>query len=164
MKNPTPNPTIYPTDLAEMSVAQLAALPPAQKLEIDANLIKAIDWLKKARSKFDSALDLAYGERARFALRESGRDFGTVHLTDGALHLEFVLPKKVVWDQKKLTELAQRIATAGERPEHYLDIKFSMSETRYAKLRDEFAAQFADARTVDEGKPAFTLTIEGGAS
>ena len=45
--------TIFPADIAEMSVSQLAALPPAQKHEIDKNLDAAIDWLKKARTKFD---------------------------------------------------------------------------------------------------------------
>jgi hypothetical protein len=69
--------TIFPADIAEMSVSQLAALPPAQKHEIDKNLDAAIDWLKKARTKFDAALDQCYGEQARTALRESGRDFGT---------------------------------------------------------------------------------------
>ena len=71
--------TIFPTDIAEMSVSQLAALPAAQKHEIDKNLDAAIDWLKKARAKFEAALDQCYGERARVALRESGRDFGTAH-------------------------------------------------------------------------------------
>lgn len=49
--------TIFPADIAEMSVSQLAALPPAQKAEIDKNLDAAIDWLKKARTKFDAALE-----------------------------------------------------------------------------------------------------------
>ena len=69
--------TIFPADIAEMSVSQLAALPPAQKHEIDKNLDAAIDWLKKARTKFDAALDQCYGEQARTALRESGRDGGS---------------------------------------------------------------------------------------
>jgi len=49
--------TIFPADIAEMSVSQLAALPAAQKAEIDKNLDEALDWLKKARTKFDAALD-----------------------------------------------------------------------------------------------------------
>jgi hypothetical protein len=90
-----------------MSVSQLAALPPEQKREVDKNLDAAIDWLKKARTKFDAALDQCYGEQARTALRESGRDFGTAHISDGPLHLKFELPKKVSWDQKQLSEIAE---------------------------------------------------------
>ena len=100
--------TLFPADIAEMSVNQLAALPPAQKAEIDKNLDTAIDWLKKARTKFDAALDQCYGEQARAALRESGRDFGTAHISDGPLHLKFELPKKVTWNQQQLVEIAER--------------------------------------------------------
>ena len=38
--------TIFPIDIAEMSVSQLAALSPEQKREVDKNLDAAIDWLK----------------------------------------------------------------------------------------------------------------------
>ena len=45
--------TLFPADIAAMSVGQLAALPAAQKAEINRNLGEALDWLKKARTKFD---------------------------------------------------------------------------------------------------------------
>ena len=152
--------TIFPADIAEMSVSQLAALPPAQKHEIDKNLDAAIDWLKKARTKFDAALDQCYGEQARTALRESGRDFGTAHISDGPLHLKFELPKRVSWDQKQLAEIAERIVASGEKVECYLDIKLSVSESRFTNWPPALQQQFAAARTVDSGKPSFTLSID----
>ena len=42
--------TLYPADIAAMSVGQLAALPPAQKAEISRNLDEALAWLKQARA------------------------------------------------------------------------------------------------------------------
>jgi hypothetical protein len=152
--------TIFPADIAEMSVSQLAALPPAQKHEIDKNLDAAIDWLKNARTKFDAALDQCYGQQARTALRDSGRDFGTTHLDDGPLHLKFELPKKVSWNQKQLAEIAQRIVASGEKVEAYLDVKLSVSESRYTNWPPALQRQFAAARTVDAGKPTFTLSID----
>ena len=154
--------TIFPADIAEMSVSQLAALPAAQKHEIDKNLDAAIDWLKKARAKFEAALDQCYGERARVALRESGRDFGTAHISDGPLRIKFELPKKVSWNQKQLGEIAERIVTSGEKVEGYLDIKLSVSESRYTNWPPALQQQFAAARTVDAGKPSFTLSIDSG--
>ena len=85
--------TIFPADIAEMSVSQLAQLTPAQKLEVDVNLDKAIAWLKQARTKFDAALKQCYEEQAKAALLESGRDFGTAHISDGSLRIKFELPK-----------------------------------------------------------------------
>ena len=151
--------TIFPADIAEMSVSQLAALPPEQKREVDKNLDAALDWLKKARTKFDTALDQYYGEHARAALHESGRDFGTAHISDGPLHIKFDLPKKVSWDQKQLAEIAERIAASGEKVEGYLDIKLSVSESRYTNWPPALQQQFATARTVDSGKPSFQLTL-----
>ena len=152
--------TIFPTDIAEMSVSQLAALSPIQKHEIDKNLNAAIDWLKKARSKFDAALDQCYGEQARTALRDSGRDFGTAHISDGSLHLKFEQPKKVSWNQQQLAEIAERIVASGEKVEGYLDIKLSVSESRYTNWPPALQQQFAIARTVDSGKPSFTLSLD----
>ena len=106
--------TIFPADIAELSVSQLAALPPAQKHEIDQNLDAAIDWLKKARAKFDAALDQCYGEQARAALRDTGRDFGTAHISDGPLHLKFDLPKKTTWNQDRAREIAAHLVAAGD--------------------------------------------------
>lgn len=150
--------TIYPTDIATMSVSQLAALPPDVKREIDKNLDESLDWLKKARTKFDAALDQCYGQQAREALRESGRDFGTAYISDGPLRIKFELPKKVSWNQKQLGEIAQRIVASGEKVEDYLDIKLSVSESRYTNWPAALQQQFAVARTVDSGKPSFLLS------
>lgn len=152
--------TIFPADIAEMSVSQLAALPPEQKREIDKNLDTAIDWLKKARSKFDAALDQSYGEQARAALRESGRDFGTAYVSDGSLRIKFELPKKTTWNQDMAREIAARIAASGDTVEHYFDIKFSVPESRYTNWPPALQQQFAVARTVDSGKPSFTLSLD----
>ena len=152
--------THFPVDIAEMSVSQLAALPAPQKAEIDKNLDEAIAWLKKARIKFDAALDAAYGEQARTVLRDSERDFGTAHINDGALHIKFELPKKVSWDQQQLTQIAERIVASGEKVEAYIDVKLSVSETRYTNWPPALQQQFAAARTVDSGKPSFTLSLD----
>ena len=155
--------TIFPADIAGMSVSQLAALSPLQKHEISTNLDAAIDWLKKARSKFDAAIDQCYGEQARAALRDSGRDFGTAHISDGPLHIKFELPKKVSWNQKQLGEIAERIVASGEKVDSYLDIKLSVPESRYTNWPLALQQQFAAARTVEAGKPSFTLTLDAEA-
>ena len=152
--------TLFPADIAAMSVGQLAALPAAQKAEIDKNLIEAIDWLKKIRAKFNAALDAAYGERARSALRESGRDFGTAHFDDGPLHIQFDLPKKVSWDQKKLGDIAAHIVAGGDKVEHFIDVKLAVSESRFTHWPPALQQEFAAARTVEPGKPSFTLSLD----
>ena len=152
--------TLYPADIAAMSVSQIAHLTPYQKFELDKNLFEAIDFLKVARTKFDAALKQCYEDQAKAALLESGRDFGTAHINDGSLRIKFELPKKVVWDQKQLGEIAERVVASGEQVKSYIDIKLSVSESRYTNWPPALQQQFAAARTVDAGKPSFTLTLD----
>lgn len=152
--------TLYPADIAAMSVSQLAALPPEQKAEIHRNLKQAIDWLKQVRAKFDAALEAAYGEQARAARLAAGKDFGLVHLTDGPLRVTVDLPKRVCWDQVQLAAIARRIAEAGDRVEDYLDVEFSVPESRFNNWPAALREQFASARTVKPGKPVFRLSLD----
>ncbi|MES0875035.1 hypothetical protein [Sinimarinibacterium thermocellulolyticum] len=151
--------TLYPADIAAMSIGQLAALPPEQKAEISRHLDEALAWLKQARAKFDAALEAAYGEQARAARLQAGKDFGVVHLNEGPLRVTVDLPKRVAWDQARLSEMARRIAAAGERVEDYLDVEYSVSESRFNAWPAALRAQFEPARSVKPGKPTFRLTL-----
>lgn len=154
------NLTLYPADIAEMSVSQIARLSPLQKHEISKNLIEAGAFIKKQMAKLDAALEQSYAEKAKGALRESGRDFGTAHISDGPLRIKFELSKKITWDQKQLGEIAERVVASGEQVKSYIDIKLSVSESRYSNWPPTLQQQFAAARTVEPGKPSFTLSID----
>lgn len=156
--------TLYPADLASMSVAELAAAPIQDFLDAERNVDEAIAFLKPLRAKLDAAKLQRYGEQARTALRDSGRDFGTAHVNDGALHVKYELPKKVTWSQTILKEMAERIVASGDKVGDYIDIKLSVSESRYTNWPTALQEQFAAARTVEEGKPTITLTLDGGAA
>ena len=156
--------THYPADLASMTVAQLVSLPIRDFMESDGHVDEAIAYLKQLRTKLDAAKAQRFSEQARAVLRESGRDFGTAHISDGPLHVKFELPKKVSWNQTILQEIAERIVASGDKVEDYIDVKLSVSETRYTRWPTALQQQFAAARTVDEGKPTITLTLEGGAA
>ena len=154
--------SIFPADIAEMSITQLASLPTQQLCEVDANIDKAITWLKSARAKVDLALDQRFGIQGRESLRDTARDFGTAHFNVDGLHVKFELHKKVSWDQKKLKAIAERIVASGEAVESYLDVKLAVPESRYTNWPPALQQQFADARTVDAGKATFELSRDEG--
>lgn len=153
---------LYPADLAAMSIAQLVALPIVDFITAERHVEEALAFLKPLSAKIDAAKLQRFGDQARAALHESGRDFGTAHIHDGALHIKYDLPKKVTWNQALLKEMAARIAASGDKVEDYIDVKLSVSEARYSNWPTALQEQFAAARTVDEGKPTFTLTLDGG--
>lgn len=157
--------SLYPNELAEMSVAQLASLAPQQLLEANTNLDVLIAWAKKARVKLDTALDQRFGAQARAALLDSGRDFGTAHITDGPLRVTLDLPKRVTWDQAQLSATAMRITAAGDKVADFIDIDYSVSESRFTNWPPALREQFESARTVKAGKASYRLArvdSEGG--
>jgi hypothetical protein len=152
--------SIYPEQLAEMSEAQLAALPAAQLVEVQRNLEQLQAWTKRTRARFDAALLRRFGDLERAARAEAARDFGIVHFRDGVLRVTADAPMCVTWDQQQLAAIARRIVACGERVEDYLDIELTVSESRYNNWSQALRRQFAPARTVEPGKTSFSLVLD----
>ena len=145
--------------LAEMSVAQIAALPPAQMQEAHTNLLTLQSLVKGVLDRFHAALDQRYAEQAVAVRQASGKDFGVCHLSDGPLRITVDVPKKVVWDQPQLAEIAQRIAAAGGKVSDYIDTDYSISETRFNAWPTTLKETFAKARTVKPGKTSYRIAL-----
>lgn len=145
--------------LAVMSVAQIAALPPAQLQEAHTNLLTLQSLVKGVLDRFHAALDQRYAEQAAAARQASGKDFGVCHLADGPLRITVDVPKKVVWDQAQLAEIAQRIAAAGDPVGEYIDTDYSIPESRFNAWPTTLKETFAKARTVKPGKTSYRLAL-----
>ena len=98
--------------LAEMSVAQIAALPPAQLQEAHTNLLTLQSLVKGVLDRFHAALDQRYAEQAVAVRQVSGKDFGVCHLSDGPLRITVDVPKKVV---DRISQEALRAAEVVRR-------------------------------------------------
>ena len=152
--------TISPEQLSAMSDAQLASLPPAQLCEVHHNLAQLVDWVKKAQAKVHAAMQRRYAEQERAVRVEAGKDFGTVRFNDGQVRITVDTPKRVSWDQKQLAAIAERIAASGERVQEYVDIEFSVPESRFNNWPAALREQFEPARTVKPGKSSYDLAID----
>jgi len=150
---------ICTADLPELSVAQIVNLPQARLQELDVALNELMAWAKATRDKMNAALEQRFGEAARQARISAGKDFGVVHLEDGALRITQDLRKIVSWDQPKLKEIARRIAETGDQVEDYLDVEFAVAESKYTNWPAALREQFEAARTVKPGKASFRLAL-----
>lgn len=72
------------------------------------------------------------------------------------------LPKRPSWDQKKLADIAKRIAVDGDDPAEYLDITYKVAERKYTAWPETLRQAFTPARTLKMGKPTFKLAIADG--
>lgn len=148
-----------PADLTEMSVSQMASLAQQPLFELGDFLDTLETALKQVRLRYHAALEQRYAEQAQQVRLAAGKDFGVVHLDDGGVRVTVDSPKRVSWDKPQLTEFARRIAASGERVEDYLDIEYSIPESRFSNWPPFLREQFAAARTVKPGKTSFRLAL-----
>lgn len=104
-----------------------------------------------------------YGESAKQALAQQGKDHGTTRLPlqDGFIAKADV-KQEVKWDSDALMAIAQELP--WERVQALFKIKFEMSETIYkgvSALSPELRAKIDAARTTIIKPPAITLVKEG---
>ena len=64
-------------------------------------------------------------------------------------------------DQQELAAIAQRIASNGDDPAEYIDVKYSVSERKFAAWPETLRRPFEAARTLKPAKPAFRLALVG---
>ena len=107
----------------------------------------------------DRVLEQRYNTQAQHQRLSAGKDTGVVHFDDGEVRISADLPKRVTWNQKKLDEIAKRIAASGEDPSQYIDISYKVSERKYEAWPDNLKSSFAGARTLKTGKPSFRLSL-----
>ena len=148
---------LLPPEIAGLSVAQLAAMSPQQKAQLAYQLEQAAECLQQVRAKFDAALDHAYGDRLRSARSDAGNGVSLVYILDGDVRVSVDQSVRVFWDQAHLGTIARRIAAAGERVEDFIDVAYSISESRFHHWPPSLRAQFEVARTVEVGAPSYRL-------
>lgn len=87
--------------------------------------------------------------RAGLAIRyASNGNPGTTHRIDGEYAVKITTGKKVEWDQSQLAALATEI---GETATDYMDITYSVSESKYKAWPAVIRERFEPARTVKPG-------------
>lgn len=82
--------------------------------------------------------------------------FGTVNL-DG---FSVTFPKRVTWDQVRLSDLVYEIQQGGEDPTEYVDVEYSVSEAKYKNWPTSVAKAFEAARTIKPGSPSIKIKDE----
>lgn len=84
--------------------------------------------------------------------RLQAKEFGAVNLTVEGFKITETVPKKVEWDQAKMNELFDAIATSGDDPRAYMKLKLEVSEKAYSEFVPAVQAMFAECRTVKPGR------------
>ena len=146
-------------DMLNLPVTELALMPPNLLAAVQAEIDVATDRMKAVIERFALALEVRYAARASECRGHEGKDTGTIRFEDDGVTVIAELPKRIDWDQAKLAQIAENIASAGEDPAEFIDTKLSVSERKYGALPESWRKGFEPARTVRTGKPKFRLVL-----
>lgn len=151
----------HPTidDMRRLPIGQVIDLPAEHLVLLQEEARSRLDIAKRALDWIEGAIAMRYEQRAIGARAAAGKDTGTVRFQDGNVEVTADLPKKVEWDQRRLTALAEQIRAGGEDPGEYVEVSFKVAERAYAAWPERIRSAFEPARTVRTGKPIYRLVI-----
>lgn len=148
-----------PDQILATPVSELANLASDSLFQVKNDAADLLAIAKALVEHIDRALDLKYVDRAHQLRLDANKDTGIVHFDDGNVRVTADLPKKVEWDQKRLAELVDRIAAAGDNPAEFVETTYRVSETKYQAWQESLRSQFTPARTVKVGKASYRLAL-----
>ena len=144
-------------DLERLAIGDIAALPPAMLLELQAAARAEAARVKRLRDRLEAGIAQRYEAAVAAERAAQGKTSGTVRVEDEGVVIVADLPKKVTWDQDRLATMAARIRAAGDDPTEYLEIAYRVPERRFGAWPAAMREGFADARSETTGKPVFRL-------
>lgn len=142
-----------------LSVAEITGLSAQDLMQLQSAVAESLRQARDLKEWIDGAIALKYDAQAKALRAQLGKDTGTIHFDDHGVRVTADIPKKPVWDQKKLSEIAERITANGDDPTEYLDITYKVAERKYTAWPENLREVFAPARTLKTGKPTFQLIL-----
>lgn len=135
-------------EMAELSIDQLELLHD-----------EAVERIKQTNQIKKAIVSAAIAK-----VKETGVDLpntGTVTAEIGDTKVTVTVPKSVAWDQGKLRAFEDDIESWGHSVSDYMDVKRTISETKFNAWPEKLQSMVIGARTVKSGQPSIKFKTEG---
>lgn len=121
-------------------------------------LVEQRERLMEAAAKIDAELkaiddhiNATLGPRINEVREATGKLTGTVTVLIDGFEVKQTVAKKVTWDQAKMEEIINKIASAGDDPKQWVKVEYKVGEREYKAWPAPVKAVFDPARTVTPG-------------
>ena len=152
-------------DLKEMPIHQLTALSASELMGLMDAAEKALHEAQYQVKWLQSAVAHKYVHRADNLRNLEWQKTGSIVFEDGGVLVEQELPAIPSWDQDHLAFIAETMQRCGGNPAEYMQITYSIDESKFEQWPVEFQQQIAAARCIDKGAVVYrlmTLSEAGG--
>ncbi|MDX1950292.1 MAG: hypothetical protein SFT90_07345 [Rickettsiales bacterium] len=143
------------------SIAALAMYPPADLQRLKQQASENLTNAKNIAEWIDAAILEKYSKRLESSRQSLGKTHGVINLEDDGYIIIEDLPKKIDWDQNKLSVIYQNLESAGDKPEQYIDISYNISEKKYSSWPEIIRERFSEARELKNGKAKIFIKAGG---
>lgn len=137
--------------------SEVSQLSPEELHSLEEQLDEMTEGLKKRRAALDAGVNLRFAQKAQDKLKEDGRDTGTIRFADGSCIIIAEIPKRVVWDQVRLSSVLDKVP--ADVRDQVVKTSISVDERKYLSLPEEIQSLFNSARQVLSGKAKFEIKI-----
>ena len=146
-----------------LSAADLSALPVEQIADLLSEFAELAADTKAKGAKIAEAIAIRFEPLAAAERHAKKKDTGSVTVAVDGFKCVSDIPKKVEWDQDKLSDAVSELIAMERNPDNFVAYEYSVSETGYSQMEPEIKALFTPARTVKPGKPTYKLSAKDGA-
>jgi hypothetical protein len=150
---------IHLEDLPGINPAVLLALPIDQ---LELLVSEAQEQANAAGAVLDNLKSIVatrFEAKAAELRRAAGKDTGVVRVIEGDYEVVADLPKKVIWDQKTISAALDALYAVGDEVDmaKLVKVEIKINERAFQDLAPEHQAILLPARTVNTGKPTYSL-------
>jgi len=150
-----------PIPFLELTALIVRDLPLENVAALQRFITDAKSDLATLTNMVQAGLELRYGEQAKAQLLTEGKDTGTTHILDAGYDIGVEIAKETKYEPKGLTELVAKIKANGGDPSEYVEVKYSVLESKFKAWPKTIRAPFEALRTVKPKAPKFVLRRVG---
>ncbi len=149
-------------DALSLPINELMNLAPSDLKKLQDKSNEQLKKSKEIKEWIDGAIMMKYDEIIKQVRQRENKLTGSIKFDDSGVQITSEFPKRVSWDQKELSKIADNISSNGGNPDEYMDISYKIEERKYNAWPEKLKNIFVKARTLKIGKPTITLNIEKG--
>ena len=144
-------------EIVSMPVSELAAKSGVELIKLMDEADKQLEKARTLKEWIQSAIAYKYVYRASQVRAHLQQNFGEVEFDGDDVRMVADLPREVIWDQKKLSAIAECIKNQGEDPAEFLDIQYHVPEERFDYWPETIQRAFEAAFTIKAGRLTYRL-------
>ena len=144
--------------IMNMPMSDLSAKPGDELLKLVDSLEALLTQTQQVRDWLESAIACKYVYKITSLRSELQHECGLIHFEDGAVKVTSEIPRSITWDQRKLDAIAKTIRGQGEDPQEFMEVQYTVPDTRFDQWPEVIKAAFRPALTVRQGVPNYRLS------